>query len=93
MLQVEWTEPALADFIEIETYLAQQSPEAAQMIGQRVWDASQRLGEHPQMGRDGYVEGTREWVVQKTPCLLVYRIEAKQIEIVHVHHERKNWKS
>jgi len=90
-LRIEWTEPALADFIELETFIAQESTEAAQVIGQRVWDASQQLAYQPTMGRLGYVEGTREWVVQRTPVILVYRVAADQIDILHVYHGRQNW--
>ena len=93
MLRIEWTQPALADFIEIESQIEKESPEAARVIGQRVRDASQALGHQPTMGREGYVPGTREWVVQRSPCILVYRITNQQIEIVHVHHERSNWKA
>jgi len=93
MLRIEWTQPALADLIEIETYIEKESPEAAQLIGQRIWDASQGLARQPKKGREGYVRSTREWVVYKTPCILVYRVQEGQIEILHVHHDRQNWKA
>lgn len=76
-MRVEWTQPALVDPIEIETYIEQESPEAAQLIGQRVWDASQELVNQPKKGREGYAGGTREWVVHKTPCILVYRVQTE----------------
>jgi toxin ParE1/3/4 len=92
-LRIEWTQPALADFIDIQEYIEEMDVHAAQVIGQRIWDASQQLSGQPKMGRIGYVEGTREWVVQKTPAILVYRIEAESIEILHVHHDRQNWQN
>jgi toxin ParE1/3/4 len=93
MLPIEWTQPALADLIEIETFIEKESPEAAHAVAQRIWDASQNLSNQPLKGREGYVEGTREWVVNKTPCILVYRVQAEQIEILYVHHDRQNWKA
>ena len=92
-MRIEWTQPALADLIEIETYIGQESPEAAQLIGQRIWDASQGLMQQPKKGREGHVDGTREWVIDKTPCLLVCRLQKAHIENVYVHHDSQNWKA
>ncbi len=92
-MQIEWTQPALADLIEIETFIEQQSPEAAHLVAQRIWDASQALANQPNKGRAGHVGGTREWVVYKTPCILVYRVQATSIEILHIHHDRQNWQN
>ena len=93
MLRIEWTQPALADLIDVETFIEKESPEAAHVVAQRIWDASQSLKDQPLKGREGYVEGTREWVVDKTPCILVYRVQPEQLEILHVHHDRQNWKA
>ena len=93
ILPVEWTQPALVDLIEIESFIEQESPDAATVVAQRVWDASQRLPDQPYKGREGYIEGTREWVVDRTPCILVYRVQATQIEILYVHHDRQNWQN
>lgn len=90
-MRIEWTQPALADFIEIQEYIEEIDAHAAQVIGQRIWDASRNLIHQPKMGRVGHVAGTREWVVQKTPAILVYRIESQCIEILHVYHDRQNW--
>ncbi len=92
MLAVEWTEPALADLIEAQEYYERVNLEAAKLLAQRVWDASKKLGEQPKIGRVGYIEGTREWVVQKTPYILVYRVQTDQIEILHTYHDRRNWR-
>lgn len=92
-MRIEWTQPALVDLIEIESFIEKESPEAAQVVAQRVWDASQNLVNQPTKGREGHVEGTREWVVDRTPCILVYRVQPEHIEIVYVHHDRQNWKA
>jgi len=90
-LQVEWTHPALADLIEAQSYIAQENPHAAEVIGQRIWDASQTLRDNPNIGRDGHVTGTLEWIVQRTPYLIVYRVHESRIEILHVYHGKQNW--
>lgn len=44
------------------------------------------------MGRLGRVPGTREWVVNRTPYLLVYREHDHALEILHVWHEAQDWR-
>jgi toxin ParE1/3/4 len=66
-LKLQWTRPALNDLIEAQTYIAQDNPQAAQAVAQRLWDAAQSLTDHPQIGRPGHVADTREWVVRRTP--------------------------
>lgn len=86
---------ALQDFEEAQDYIAQDNPLAAQAVAQRIADASRRLIEHPEIGRPGHVPGTREWVVSRTPYLLVYRINpAKQaLEILRVWHSSRDWQN
>ncbi len=91
MLKVEWTHPALADLIEAQTYISQENPQAAKNVAQKVWEASQKLTENPEIGRAGHVDGTREWVVQQTPYLIVYRVKDERIEILRVWHSKQNW--
>jgi len=94
-LRVEWTHPALADLIEAQAYIAKENRRAAEIIGQRVWDASQSLEDNPYSGREGQVIDTRELVVARTPYLLVYGInlDKQQVEILHVYHGRQNWQA
>jgi plasmid stabilization system protein ParE len=35
--------------------------------------------------------GTREWVVSRTPYVLVYRTTADAVEILHVWHAAQDW--
>ena len=58
-----------------------------------IWDATQTLADNPLIGRNGHVTGTREWVVQQTPYLIVYRAREDRIEILHVYHGKRNWQS
>jgi toxin ParE1/3/4 len=92
-LKLRWTHPALSDFIEAQQYIAKDNPVAAQEVAQRVWDAAMQLLTHPEMGRPGTVGGTREWVVTKTPYLIVYHRKDEFIEILRVWHARRNWKN
>jgi toxin ParE1/3/4 len=44
-------------------------------------------------GRPGRVPGTREWVVGRTPYLMVYREHGDALEVLHVWHEAQDWMS
>ena len=90
-LKVRWTRPALADLTEAQDYIARDNPSAAEAVAKRVWEASNTLGEHPEVGRQGHVQGTREWPVSQTPYLIVYRLKDEVVEILRVWHGRRNW--
>lgn len=84
---------ALQDFDEAQDYIAKDSPLAAQAVAQRIADAAKNLIENPELGRPGHVPGTREWVVTRTPHLLVYRINGDTLEILRVWHGRQDWQN
>jgi toxin ParE1/3/4 len=83
-LNLRWTRPALADLVEAQNYIARDNPSAAETVARRVWDAGERLCENPDIGREGHVEGTREWMVNQTPYLIVYRVRNQLVEILRV---------
>ena len=89
---MRWTRPALSDLIEAQQYIARENPTAAQEVAQRVWDAAAQFLTHPELGRPGHVGDTREWVVTKTPHLIVYRQNGEFIEILRIWHTKRNWK-
>jgi addiction module RelE/StbE family toxin len=90
---VRWTRPALADLIEAQEYIATENPDAAHAVARHVWDAARYLQDNPETGRTGHVPGTREWVVNHTPYLIVYRIAGDFVEILRLWHAKRNWKA
>jgi len=92
-LKLRWTRPALADLVEAQNYIARDNPAAAEAVAQRVWDAAKRLCDNPEIGRQGHVQGTREWPVNQTPYLIVYRVKDDAVEILRVWHGRRNWQN
>ncbi len=92
-MKLRWTRPALADLIEAQAFIAQDDPQAAQQVAQRVWEAASNLRDNPDIGRPGHVTGTREWVVARTPYLIVYRTKGDTVEILRVWHTRRDWRN
>lgn len=91
MLRLEWTSPAADELEAAQTYYHRLNPVAARTLAQRIVDAADGLRERPQIGRPGLREGTREWVVLRTPYVLIYRMTPKAVEILHVWHAAQDW--
>lgn len=90
MPRLEWTSPAADELESAQTYYHELNPHAARVLAQRIVDAARLLREHPQMGRPGLMDGTREWVVSRTPDVLVYRQTEDVIEILHVWNQAQD---
>jgi plasmid stabilization system protein ParE len=52
-MPVKWLREALNNLDEIAAFIAQESPAAAKQVVDRLQKATQRLSQHPQMGRPG----------------------------------------
>ncbi len=91
MLRLEWTTPAADQLEQAQDYYHSLNPMAATLMAMRIVEAAQRLCEEPSIGRQGRVRGSREWVVGRTPYLLVYRECGGALEILHVWHEAQDW--
>ena len=57
---------------------------------ERVRLRARRLRDFPTLGRQ-IGSHTRSVPVQKTPYILVYRLQDDLIEILRVQHKRQNW--
>lgn len=91
MLRLEWATPAADELEAAQDYYQALNPIAATMLARRIVEAAARLCRTPQMGRRGLRAGTREWVVQRTPYLLVYRERDGVLEVLHVWHGAQDW--
>ena len=85
-MKLKWTSRALSQFKEALDYIADDNPDAARAVGQRIWDASRLLLEQPNIGRPGRVAGTYEWVVKRTPYLIAYTLDTETLIILRVIH-------
>ncbi len=85
-MKLRWTRLALAEFEQAHDHIAQDNPEAARQIAQRILNATETLLDNPHIGRVGEDEDSREWHVDKTPYLLVYAIKGEVVELWRVWH-------
>lgn len=90
-LKVRWTRRAHQQLDTSLSYLAEDSPQAAQLIAQRLYDAEQVLANNPAVGRPGRVSGTREWVVNGAPYLIGYTVHDNELVILALLHSKQQW--
>jgi toxin ParE1/3/4 len=86
-----WTPAALDDLKTISYRIEQQRDLAtSNLVCRAIYDTVQLLRRHPNAGRIGIEEGTRELVVSKLPYVVVYRLlpfEAPEaVQILRIWH-------
>jgi toxin ParE1/3/4 len=72
-------------------YIAEDDPSAAARIDEAIEHQTDMLAQHPLMGREGRVKGTRELVISRSPFIAVYRVKGKRIEILRILHGAQQW--
>lgn len=90
-MTLRWTRRALRDMQHLYDYIADDNPAAARRMVSRIREAASHLRRSPQMGKQGRVEDTRELVIAGTPYIVVYRLEAEQLQITTVIHGAQRW--
>lgn len=90
-MRVAWTRPALRHIDEIQDYIAQDSPRAANKVANTLIDRTNALlSEAAMAGRLGRARGTRELVFPDLPYIVVYRV-SDRAEILAVVHASREW--
>ncbi|WP_338556780.1 type II toxin-antitoxin system RelE/ParE family toxin [Erwinia sp. E_sp_B04_7] len=91
-MNVRWAQEALADRNAIWDYLAERNPMAAMAMDERFSEAAALLGEHPQMGVEGKIAGTRE-LIPHEHYRLVYETDEEHdtVWIVTLNHTARLW--
>jgi toxin ParE1/3/4 len=66
-------------------------PGAAARVLATIRAAVERLAIHPNLGRAGRVEGTRELIIPGAPYIVAYRVVGNQIRILSIIHASRQW--
>jgi addiction module RelE/StbE family toxin len=91
-MRIVWTRRARRHLQAAYEYWARQSSEsAADEMLERIFCAVELLENHPQIGRQGRISGTRELVLTPLPFLLAYRVRRARIEIIALLHAARKW--
>jgi len=86
-MKVHWTDTAESHLDSIYVYIAQDSPEYARRVVDRITRRSQQIGKFPSSGRrvpECNVDEIREII--EGSFRVIYRIKSDQIDILAVIH-------
>lgn len=89
-MKVYWTVEARARLLEIQTYIAKDSPTVARQVVTRLLQRSKQLAAPPLTGRrmpEYPDDEMREWL--ERPYRIIYRVTLDRIEIVTLKHYRQ----
>ena len=88
--QISWSAKASADYHGQLEFIAEENPNNADLVDQRLMAAIDLLSEMP-VGRAGRVAGTYEKPVTRTSLIIAYRVTAETLHIIRVIHAKCNW--
>ena len=93
MLIPKYTNVAIDDLWQAYDYIASDSPQSAHEIIERIRESINMLCLHPHLGRPGRVNGTREFVVSKTPFIVIYKQHKSELWILNILHTSRKYHS
>lgn len=85
-----WTPESVSDREEIYAYIEADNPAGALALDAKISEKADQLLDHPGLGRQGRVAGTRERVVHPN-YILVYDIAGDRVRILRVLHAARQW--
>ncbi|MES9856664.1 MAG: type II toxin-antitoxin system RelE/ParE family toxin [Sedimenticola sp.] len=87
-MQIKWLRNALKNLDAEAEYIAQDDPQAARVVVQRIAQTVSLLSDNPSLGHPGRLPGTHELVIPKTRYIVPYRVRPRlqRIEILRVFH-------
>ncbi len=86
-MKIVWTERAIADLVEIEHFIAQDRPSAAQRVATHLVSSVEHLAEFPLLGRPGPRPGMRSLLAP--PYIISYRVRSGSLQILSIWHGRR----
>lgn len=90
-MKLVWLPRAIANRDAQLERIALDNVTAAIEQGDRIEQQISQLIAHPELGRAGRQQGTRELVVNRTPFIVIYRIKSKRIELMRILHGAQQW--
>ena len=89
-MKVLWTPEAQQDRVDIWDYITAGNPRAAVRMDELFSDAAARLSEHPKLGKQGKIPGTRELIPHES-YRLVYEIDQQTVWVLALVHTARQW--
>ncbi len=90
-LKLRWTPRALRHLNSTWDYVAKDNVAAADRLVQSIITAVESLQPHPELGRKGRANATRDLVIPGTPYIVVYRLRSAHIQVLAIFHSARRW--
>jgi toxin ParE1/3/4 len=90
-MHIRWLTEALDDLRGIHDYIAVENPPAAHRVVGEIRREIAILEARPEIGRLGRLPNSREFVIQKYPYIVAYRIQSSEVHILLVVHTSRRW--
>lgn len=87
MAEIKWTPQALDDLDAICLFIARDAPGVARVFADRAFRATDRISDHPKLGRvvpELGLEEIREIILGN--YRLIYQLRDNEVQILTVHH-------
>ncbi len=91
-MRLVFNDGALADIANIHRWIDEDSPAAADRTINRLMASIETLLVFSGLGHVGLAPGTREWVVPRTPYVVVYEVKhiSDELLILAVYHHAQD---
>jgi toxin ParE1/3/4 len=83
-MRVRYSPRAFAEREEILTYIDQRNPQGAQNVKRAIVHSIRLLADFPLMAPETQERGAYELSIPGCPCKIYYRVEGKEVWIVHI---------
>lgn len=91
-MKIIWSPEAIDDLAALRAYISRDNPSAARRVALHLLEMVETtLAENPHIGRPGRVPGTREFVIDKTPYIVPYRVKDSALQILRIYHGARRW--
>jgi toxin ParE1/3/4 len=81
-MKVIWSAASVRRLLEGIKFRQGESTGAAIALRRRILETVRQIGQMPYFGHAGRIEGTREVVVPRSSCSVVYQISGQTIEVL-----------
>jgi addiction module RelE/StbE family toxin len=89
-MRLAWTRRADRDRKRIVAYVAERNPAAARRIVAAIDAQLEAVLDFPNLGTQGRVPGTREFVALRLPYIVVYTVKEDIVYVVNVWDGRRD---
>jgi addiction module RelE/StbE family toxin len=85
-VEIVWSALARTRLREIRAFVAQDKPQAAELLAIRIVTLVEALRNHPYLGPVGAEPDIRELVLGSAPYIVLYRVQGQRVIISTIWH-------